>query len=55
MNGDREKKRLTARIFSAITSKHIQSYIFGGNPNLVFELPLKRIYERRMRVWLREQ
>jgi hypothetical protein len=48
------KKRLTRGVISAINLNHIRSYIFGGNPKLVCKLPLKRIDERRMRVWLRE-
>jgi hypothetical protein len=39
----RLKKGLTTGVIFAINFKHIRSHnLFGGNPNLVFKLPLKR-------------
>jgi hypothetical protein len=49
-----EKKVDNVADFCNKVKTHPELYFFGGYPNLVLRLPLERIDERRMRVWLRE-
>lgn len=52
---DSAKKRVdNVADFCNKVKTHPELYFFGGYPNLVLKLPLERIDERRMRVWLRE-